>query len=111
MRLNPDYIYCLESYEEQICDFFCLKCYDENCWKKCISSAFPIDGFKSVDFLFYTPLKPKEPIRSSIQDQEGFKVQKEKENLFVCYLRLWYYVWYNIFRGIRSICIFVKDIF
>lgn len=95
----------------QICDLFCLKCYDESCWKVCQSSANPAKEFRSIDYVHYTPLKPKEKIFSAISDQEVFKVKKEKENLFVCYLKLWYYVWYNIFRGIKSICTFVKGIF
>lgn len=106
MRSRPEYTYR----PNKMCDWFCLKCYDETCWMNCQASAIPIKGFRSIEYILYSPLKPKTKIFSE-REQEGFKVKDESKNVFVCYLRLWYYVWYNIYWGIKNVCTFVKGIF
>lgn len=101
---GKEYIYI----PNQGCENFCLKC--ESDWIAFQTNIEPIKGFKNIDQLFGTVMKKETKI--SDKEREGFKVSKQsKKNIFVCYFNLWYYVWYNIFRGIGKLCTFVKGIF
>ena len=93
------------------CESFCLQC-DQDHWMEFQTSINPIKGFKNIDQI-YSDLPKQNKKNISTNEREGFKLSDKKysNNILVRYITFWYYMWYNVFQGVKKVCTFVRGIF